>query len=141
MVRTVVLLDDHTQGILDALAAAPFDIGDGVAPRTVDKEEIDPPYAVLHAITGGSFDGPLNDTQADVVLNYQITGVGTTRQQAQVIIDISRGLMQRENITITGRYVRDLRHMTPNSGVIRDDDLPNPLFYGYDRYQLDTTPA
>lgn len=141
MARTTTLLDDHTQALLDALAAAPFSVGDGVAPRNADKSEIDPPYVVLYSITGGRFDGPLNDSQADVSLVYQITAVGETRQQAQVAIDVCRDLMKKANVTVTNRRVRDLRHLTPNSGVIRDDDLPNPLFYGYDRYELDTTPA
>ena len=141
MARTVVLLEDHTQALLTTLSGAAFDVGDGVAPRNADKSEIDPPYAVLYSIPGGRFDGPLSDSQADVVLVYQITAVGETRQQAQVIIDVCRALMQRENVTVPSRVVRDLKLLTPNSGVMRDDDLPNPLFYGYDRYLLDTTPA
>lgn len=55
--RTTILQEDHLAGILDALAAAPFPIGDGVAPRAVDKAELDPPYAVLYQIPGGLFDG------------------------------------------------------------------------------------
>ena len=141
MARTTTLLDDHTQGLLDALSLAPFPIGDGEAPREADKSEIDPPFAVLYSIVGGTFDGPLSDSQADVTLFYQITGVGVTRQQAQVVIDITRDLMKKANVTVTNRRVRDLKHITPNAGVMRDDDLPNPLFYGYDRYELDTTPA
>lgn len=140
MTRTTTLLDDHTQALLNVLAPLPFPLGDGVAPRDADKSEIDPPYAVLYSLPGGSFDGPLNDSQADVVLIYQITTVGDSRAQAQVAIDICRGLMKHGNVTIPNRKVRDLKHLTPNSGVMRDDDLPNPLFYGYDRYQLDTTP-
>ncbi|MDX1407623.1 MAG: hypothetical protein R3330_05800 [Saprospiraceae bacterium] len=141
MARTTVLLDDHTAALLTALSAAGFDIGDGQAPRNADKSEIDPPYAVLYPIPGGRFDGPISDSQADVVLQYQITSVGRTRQQAQVTLDVCRDLMKVANVTITGRRVRDLKHLTPHSGVMRDDDLPNPLFYGYDRYELDTTPA
>lgn len=141
MTRTTTLLEDHTQALLTTLGAAAFDVGDGVAPRNADKSEIDPPYAVLHSIPGGRFDGPLSDSQADVTLLYQITSVGETRQQAQVIIDVCRALMKKDNVTVTGRKVRDLKHSTPNAGVVADHDLPNPLFYGYDRYVLDTTPA
>lgn len=141
MARTTTLLDDHTQGLLDALDPAPFSIGDGEAPRLADKTEIDPPFAVLYALPGGQFDGPLSDSQADVTLIYQITAVGETRQQAQIVIDVCRTLMKKANVTVTNRRVRDLKHLTPYSGTIRDDDLPNPLFYGYDRYELDTTPS
>lgn len=141
MARTTTLLEDHTQALLTTLAPIPLPVGDGVAPRDADESEIDPPYVVLYSLPGGQFDGPLNDSQADVTLVYQITSVGLTRQQAQVAIDVCRVLMKRNNVTVPNRRVRDLRHLTPNSGVIRDDDLPNPLFYGYDRYELDTTPS
>lgn len=141
MARTTTLLEDHTQGMLSALVAAPFPVGDGVAPREADKSEIDPPYVVLYSLPGGRFDGPLSDSQADVTLIYQITSVGKTRSQAQIAIDVTRVLMKKASINVPNRKVRDLRHITPNSGTMRDDDLPNPLFYGYDRYELDTTPA
>lgn len=139
--RTTVLLEDHTQALLDALSVLPIPIGDAEAPRLGDHSEIGTPYLVLYPLVGGLMDGPLSDTQADVTLPYQITSVGSTRQQAQVIIDAARAIMKRENITVPNRKVRDLRHISPSSGVIRDDDLPIPLHYGYDRYELDTTPA
>jgi len=141
MVRTVISTEDHTDAILTLLRTTTLSIGDAVMPRNADKDETDPPFAVLYPIVGGEFDGPLSDTQADVYLIYQVTAVGETRQQAQVVIDIIRTIMQRENLTITGRVVRDIRLTTPFSGIIRDDDLPNPLFYGYDRYEVDTTPS
>jgi hypothetical protein len=144
VVRTTVLIEDHTNAILEALSAAPFPIGDGVAPRGIPgdtKAELEPPYSVLYELPGGRFDGPLNDSQGDTTFVYQITSVGTTRQQAAVCRDICRGLMKRENLIITDRYVRDLKHLSPSSGTVRDDDLANPLFYAYDRYELDTTPS
>lgn len=141
MARTVVVTEDHTDAVLTLLRTTTITIGDGVAPRDVDKAELDPPYAVLYPLIGGNFDGPLSDSQADVNFMYQVTAVGNTRQQAQVIIDIIRVIMQRENLVITGRTVRDIRLVTPYSGTVRDDDLPNPLFYAYDRYEVDTTPS
>ena len=140
--RTVINTDDHTQGLLTALASLPFPVGDGVAPRNADQSEIDPPYAVLYPIVGGSFDGPLTDSQADVELVYQVTAVGENRFSAQAGIDLVRAIFfDKSNVTITGRVVRDIRLISPFSGIVRDDDLPDPLFYGYDRYELDTTPS
>ncbi len=141
MARSVISLDDHFAAIKASLDNAPFPIGDGVAPRGTNKEEVDPPYAVLYLIGGGTLDGPLSDSQADASYMFQITAVGETRQQALVVLDISRSLMQRELISVPSRVVRDIRLASPTSGMVRDDDLPNPLFYGYDRYELDTTPA
>ncbi len=141
MARTTVLLEDHTQALLAALNTTTLVVGDGEAPRNVDKSEIPPPYIVLYPLVGGDQSGPLSDSQVDVILPYQITAVGTTRQQAQVALDIARDVMKKENITIPNRSVMDLRLLNPISGHIRDDDLPNPLHYGYDRYELETTPA
>ena len=141
MPRTTVLLEDHTDAVLALLRSTTLEIGDGVAPRNVDKSEIDPPYAVLYPLVGGNLDGPLSDSQADVSLMYQITAVGETRQQVQVILDIARVVFKRENLTVIGRVVRDIRLVSPYSGTVRDDDLPVPLFYGYDRYEVDTTPS
>ncbi len=141
MARTTILLEDHTDAILTMLNTTTIIIGDGVAPRQVDKTEMEAPYAVLYSLLGGDFDGPISDNQADVSLLYQVTAVGKTRQQAQVVADIIRAVFKRENLTIINRVVRDIRLTTPNSGVVRDDDLPNPLFYSYDRYEVDTTPS
>ena len=142
MARTVINTDDHTQGVLDALVSLPFAVGDGEAPRNADKTEIDPPFVVLYPISGGTFDGPLSDSQADVHMVYQVTSVGITRFSAQAAIDLVRAILfDKSNVTITGRSIRDIRLTTPFSGIIRDDDLPDPLFYGYDRYELDTTPS
>lgn len=141
MPRTTVLLEDHTEAILALLRSTTLEVGDGVAPRNVDKSEIDPPFATLYPLIGGTFDGPLSDSQADISLMYQVTAVGQTRQQAQVILDIIRAVFKRENLTITNRVVRDIRLASPYSGTVRDDDLPVPLFYGYDRYEVDTTPS
>ena len=141
MPRTTILLEDHTDAILTMLATTTIVIGDGVAPRESDKTEMKAPYAVLYSLPGGDFDGPISDSQADVSLMYQVTSVGETRQQAQVIQDIIRVVFKRENLTIINRVVRDIRLTSPNSGIMRDDDLPNPLFYGHDRYEVDTTPS
>jgi hypothetical protein len=140
--RTVINTDDHTQGILTALNSLPFLVGDSEAPRNPDKSEASPPYVVLYPIVGGGFDGPLSDTQADVTIIYQVTSVGVTRFSAQAAIDLVRAILfDKSNVTIPSRRVRDIRLISPFSGIVRDDDLPDPLFYGYDRYQMDTTPS
>jgi len=141
MARTTIVLEDHTDAVLAMLNTTTLTIGDGVAPREVDKTEMKAPYAVLYCLPGGDFDGPISDTQADISFIYQVTAVGDTRQQAQVVQDIIRAVFKRENLSIINRVVRDIRLTTPNSGVVRDDDLPNPLFYCYDRYEVDTTPS
>lgn len=142
MSRTTVSLEDHKDGILNALNAGGlgFPIGDHTDPLRGGLE-VNPPYAILFLITGGEQDGPLSDTAADVALRFQITGVGKTAVEALRVIDQTRAVMKAENITVSGRRVRRLVTVTASSGVQRDDAVPTPVFYGYDVWSLETTPA
>jgi hypothetical protein len=144
MTRTLIKLDDHLQGMLNALdGVVPFPVGDGYRPKDVQEQWVDPPYAVVRMFTSAEeFDGPLSDTQVDVVLRYQIVAVGLTQTQAVVVQDLCRAeLVDKTNITVTGRSIMDLRLMVTSNGVFRDDDLPTPFFYCYDIWELHTTPA
>lgn len=139
--RSTISVEDVSTAILTRLQAeCPFPIGDSHAPRIPGtKTEIDPPYAVLYDLSGGDFGGSLRDNQEDVILIYQITSVGATAQQARVVRDLTRAQMKKEFLSIPGRRVMDVRLVNPNGGTLRDDDLPNPLFYAYHRYEVDTT--
>lgn len=141
--RSTISVEDISSSILSRLRAeCPFPIGDSHAPRVEGtKDEIDPPYAVLYDLPGGDMGGSLADNQEDTIHIYQITAVGQTAQQARVVRDLTRAQMQKENLSIPGRRVMDVRLVNPNGGTLRDDDLPNPLFYAYHRYEVDTTPA
>ncbi len=142
MPRTVILVEDHTEALLTLLRTSTVPIGDAVIPRNADKSVKVVPFAALYHLIGGEFDGPLSDSQADTSFVYQITSVGKNRSMAQITLDILRVLMMdKSNLIVPNRVVRDIRMVSPFSGVVRDDDLPNPLFYGYDRYEVDTTPA
>lgn len=140
MTRTVTSLEAHSTGILNALSTLAFPTGDGVDPERGGQAH-NPPYAVLYVVGGGLFDGPLNDSQADVTLRFQITSVGATQTEALRILDQTRARMQKEYITVTGRSVRNVTQITTSGGTRRDDDIPTPLFYAYDLWELDTTPA
>ena len=141
MVRTFVSLDEHLQGVLDALdGVVPFPVGDGERPKNAQEQFVDPPFAVVRLFTSAEeFTGPLNDTQQDVVIRFQIVGVGNTQTQAVVAQDVCRQqLRDKSNIIVTGRSVRDSRLMIASNGAYRDDDLPTPVFYCYDIWEIDT---
>jgi hypothetical protein len=142
MTRTTVSIEDHKDGILNALYAAglAFPIGDHEV-RLRGGLEVNPPYAILFLLTGGEQDGPINDSVADVGIRFQITGVGKTVVEAMRVIDQTRSVIKEENITITGRRVRRVIPISASSGAQRDDALPKPVFYCYDVWTLDTTPG
>jgi hypothetical protein len=137
-----VVLYDHIKGVVDALdAGCPFPVGDWERPKDVNERFIDPPYALVRLFPStGQFNGPLTNTQADVVLRIQVMAAGFVQLQALEVQDITRKYMYRENITIPNRYIQKLRFMVSSGGVSRDDDLPTPLLFSYDVYELWTTP-
>ena len=114
MTRTTVSIEDHKDGILNALNAA------GLAFPIGDHED------------------PLRGARRR---RFQITGVGKTAVEAMRVIDQTRAVIKEENITITGRRVRRVIPISASSGAQRDDALPKPVFYCYDVWTLDTTPG
>lgn len=139
MSRTTVSLEDHKDGILNALNAGglAFPIGDHTDPLR-EGLEVNPPYAVVYLTGGGFQDGPLTDSAADVGLRFQITAVGRTAVEALRVIDQTRAVMKAENLTVTGRRVRRLVNTVASNGVQRDDAVPTPVFYAFDVWELDT---
>ena len=148
MSRTTVLIDDHLQPIIDHLTTVlgtlsyPVAVGDGERPIDTDKKFIEPPYITVHHIVGGTMDGPLNDTQADVSLRIAIVSFGNTAKEARVLRDIVHAeLMDKSNFSITNRRIRDIRLEVPSDGAYRDDDVQTPIFYERQIYLLNTTPS
>lgn len=147
MARTTVLITDHLQPIIDYQVAQldtldyAVPVGFGERPVTNTGEFDEPPYLVISYLPGGSLDGPISDSQADVSIRVLIASMGKTAKEASVLRDIAHGNMQKENISVTNRKVRDLKVDSPTDGVYRDDDAPTPIFYTRQIYLMDTTPA
>lgn len=138
---TDILVHPHYTGVLENLQKiTQFRIGEGERPRA-GNVFLDPPYAVLYVLTGGDLDGPLSDTQADATIRFQITAVGRSEPEALAVQDICTARMKKANVTVTDRRVRRLWRSAGSNGVRRDDDLPTPLFYCYQQWDLETTPA
>lgn len=143
--RSHAIIGDHLQGVGDALDAEPlitFPTSEWQRPVDGQQKFDDPPYAVYRVYPSTSeFDGPLSDTQADIVLRIEILGVGLTQRQSIDVTDICRIAMKRSKIIIPNRRVMDVRFMIVSGGIQRDDDLPTPYHYSTDLYILQTTPA
>ena len=142
--RTHPVILDHIKGVFDALTAESlsFPVGEWNRPYDANERFVNPPYAVVRLFpSAAEMDGPLSDTQIDIVVRVQIVGVGLTERQALNVTDLCRPAMKRSKITIPNRSVMDVRFMVSSAGVSRDDDLPTPYFNSSDLYEVQTTPA
>lgn len=142
--RGDILIGDHIQGIIDAItnSSPPWPVGEWQRPEDLDEKFVAPPYALVRLFpSAAQFEGPLHDTQADIVLRFQVMGVGLTHRQAIDVTDICRKEMKASKIVVPGRYVQDVRFMVVSGGVSRDDDLPEPFHNSSDLYELLTTPT
>ena len=125
------IVRDHTNGIISALEAE-LVVGDAVAP------DVDPPYAVVYPVPGGSTSGTLADPDDDAVFVYQVTCVGKSREQAEWIADKVLQLLQAG---VTGPGRRVLR-VSPDmhGGIQRDDQVTPPVFASFPRFRIISTP-
>ena len=99
------------------------------------------PYLIVYPTGGGGVDGPLGDTRSDVQYVYQVTCIGSTREQADFMRDKVRAVMFNEsNFSITGRRVLRTILDVPIA-TSRDDDVQPPLFFSADRFRLETSPV
>ena len=135
----------HLQAVLTALAIhLPPEVksGEWMRPLDVNKRFGDPPYVLVRVFpSAAQFNGALDQTQADIVVRFQVLSVGMTESQALRVGDLARAVMRRSKVIVPSRYVQDLRLMVAAGGIARDDDLPTPFFYSTDLFELATTPA
>lgn len=142
--RTHPVILDHLKGIRAGITAAGFNfpIEQFRRPRDGESQYVDPPFLLLRVFpSADESDGPLADSDADIVLRYQTMGVGDTEEQAINVTDRCRTVMQASNITILNRRIMDLRLMVVSGGSNRDDDLPTPYYYSHDIWEIMTTPS
>lgn len=124
-----------TDAIRTKLTGLGLSVGDAQAPSG------SPPYVVPYAIAGGGTSGTLGAPDDDAELVYQVTCVGTTREQAEWLENkVLTGLLGQGTITVTGRS-------TPRvdsdgfGGIFRDDTKSPPLFSAAPRFRVYSTPS
>lgn len=142
--RTHPVILDHLDAVLAVLddAALPWPVGEWQRPEDLSGEFVEPPYALVRPFpSAGQFEGPLSDSQTDIVWRFQIIGVGLTERGALSVTDLCRVEMQAKDLVIPSRYVQSLKLMVVAGGISRDDDLPIPFHNSSDLYEMQTTPA
>lgn len=129
-----------TAGLLVGVGTEPADSGWAGAPG----QSLFRPYAVLWPITGGSTDGTLLHPDEDAQTLYQVTGVGSTVEQAEWVSDVARTTLTTPGaVDITDPSdTRVVQTVTVDTlgGCRRDDDVVPPLWVTADRYRVISTP-
>lgn len=115
----------HLQGardLLDGQLPAAVRISIGVAPTGA------PPYAVLY-VREVTAEGWLGDRYRDLLVEFQVTCVGTGPEQAMDVADKSRTALLTQTPTVPGRVVQPLWQEPTGEPLLRDDDVTPPLYY------------
>lgn len=141
----VASLRAHTDAIKAKLAATTIPVGDAIKPDAagwagMPGESLFVPYMVLYPAFG-MFDGTMAAPSDDADLEYQITCVGETREQAQWVADEAIAALVEQTVTISGRGSLQRIQLVDAGNVRRDDDVLPPVFFATPRVSLYTTPA
>ena len=140
MTETVVAKRPVTDATLFTLIAAlSFEVGDNQAP----KEPRTPvfPYCVVYTLDDESRTGPMNDGQADVIHNIQVTTVGETAEQASSLSDLVAVAMRADAALVIAGRVVSLVEELEGGGLLPDNEFQPPLFYGVGIFAITTTPT
>lgn len=128
---------DHAvavQTLLDAQLPAAVGVGLGSAVG------LTAPYAVIYP-DPGTPEGSIGDRYEDLLVEFQVTCVGTGPQQAMDVVGRVRAILLGQLPTITGRFVQPLWQEPTGERLRRDDDVSPPLYYLPLIFQMRTEPA
>lgn len=135
-----------TNSIVANLREADLVTGDGEKPATGAGWSGTPGlstylgYVVVHPLSGGITDGPLDGADDDAFPIYQLSTYGATREQCENISDLCRTVMLGTPIVVAGRSVAQVR-IDMLGGSRRVDDVQPAEWQGVERYRVVTTPA
>jgi hypothetical protein len=145
---TLVERAPWTDAILTMLRAATGKkIGDHEMVDVVPEGE---PWAILYSLPGTTLDGPWGDPLADAELVYQVTSVGLTRKQCEMMQDLVRRTMIKPNglggWTIAlgppaGWAVVSRVMEEPGGGIDQAGPVGNRTVTAVDRFTVTITPS
>lgn len=128
---SVASLRKHTDAVIRRLEVEGLAVGDA------DAKGLAAPYVVVYPIPGRVF-GTLENPHEDADLVYQVTCVGSTREQAEWLIDEVMVLLQ--GVNVAGRSISYI-DIDGIPAVEPDRDVSPPVFYGTPRFTLRSTPS
>jgi hypothetical protein len=147
MVRTTVATRTFTNAILTRLRsnAEGLDVGDAVAPEVPVPTF---PFAVLYPEPSPEVtdeDGTLADPMSHRTLEWQITNVGRSREQAQGCSDVMRAIIHSAPLVVAGRSIW-IVNVGSLGEIERDDDvdigdITGNLFYANDSIEITSSPS
>jgi hypothetical protein len=134
-----------SQRILTVLRAAGLRAGHAVKPTTTPAAgwvgSTFNGYVVLYPMSGGLVDGTIDNPNEDASVLYQITAVGATAEQTELVADRARVAITSGTYPATGGRSVLLVEVDMVGGVSRDDDAQPPVYYQPDRYRFRTAPT
>ncbi len=146
MVRTTV----DTRTFTDAVLARLRSNAEGLLVGDADAKGVDGsfPFAVLYPEISpetSEEDGTLADPMSHRTMEWQITSVGRSREQAQGCSDVMRAILQSAPLVVAGRNVWRI-DIGQLGEIERDDDvdiggIPGSLFYANDSIEIPSAPS
>lgn len=127
--------DSDLLGLLEAVDS--LNVYDGFVntDASVKVISVPLPYVVFYSSPGFDINERQNGGVGGRAVEFQITGVGGTREQAKWALDKARTALSR--VRLDGALIR---RSDDNQPVRRDDEFTRtgggPLFYGVDRYTV-----
>jgi len=147
MTQSTVPLRELTDALLTALRAngPGIDVGDAEAPSNPNPSY---PYAVLYPDVSPELTeegGTLSDPSAHRIIEWTLTSVGRTREQAQGCSDLMRATLHAATITVSGRNLWRV-DVGALGEIERDDDVKlgavfGSLFYANDQISIPNSPG
>lgn len=127
---------EHADAILVLIRAA--GVTAGLAEAASDAS---PPYVVLHPDPGHGAGGAIGDPSAHFRLDFQLTAVGESAEQALWVSDRACSAVNRAVPAVSGRAPWPVWADERPQPVRRDDTVTPPLFIAVTRWCLRTEPA
>ncbi len=131
-----ISIRQHVDAVAALLTAAGL-------PTTIAEasDDAEPPFVVLWPTPGLTHAVTLNSPNSDVTLDFQMTCVGETAEQALWTHDKARAAIDRVTPTVSGRSARPIFSEFQPQPVRRDDAVNPPLFVAISEWSLRTSPS
>lgn len=131
--------EPHIRAVVTTLGTALAALTTPIAAYNGTRPDSDTNCVVVHG-TPGQSSGSLGDRFADLLLDFQVTAVGTGPEQALAYADAARVALLGTPPAVAGRAVWPL-WQTGSQPVQRDDTVQPPLWIATAQYAIKSTPA